>query len=144
MKKALFSLSILVISTFANAIPNVWVSGYLQGWSEMSISNKKGQKLWIACNDGYDTETLHSVSLESNGQTYENIELLIDGNVVSPGLAGSPREWENEWVELASYLPKAKKIEVYLNNKKVAVFSPTAKSSKKELSDICGPALPRD
>lgn len=143
MKKIVFSLALLV-PAFAVAVPNVWQSGYWQGWAETTVSNKQGQTLTVVCNDGAEEGKPHHVNFSSKGKDYsidDHIELLIDGDVVMPNPTTSPLDWENNWIKLGSLLPKAKKIEVYVQNKKLATFTPTAKSAKKELSNLCSPNI---
>ena len=50
MKKILF-VSLLAVTGFAHAAPNVWQSGYAQGFSEYSIQDSKGNTLWVTCNE---------------------------------------------------------------------------------------------
>ena len=60
---------------FGANLPNIWTTGFGQGWLEYNISNEKEQRLIISCNVGYDDETDHNIVF-STSSTY--IEKLID------------------------------------------------------------------
>ncbi|WP_151943892.1 hypothetical protein [Aliarcobacter butzleri] len=142
MKKISFlALSLLLCkSLFAASLPNIWTTGYGQGWLEYKISNKSGQELLISCNEGYDDETDHSITFYNgtNNTEYnsENIAFIIDGNAYYPlALPTSTRNGGNNWYEFSSNISKGETIEIYYNNSKIGEFTPTKGSRDKILKD---------
>ncbi|MGJ0310690.1 hypothetical protein [Aliarcobacter cryaerophilus] len=60
-------LKILTLGLFSSLLfganlPNIWTTGFGQGWQEYNISNENKQSLQISCNVGYDDETFTSDS----------------------------------------------------------------------------------
>lgn len=140
MKKFL-GLSILLSSSVL-AAPHSWVSGGAQGWIEYSIADSKGNTLVIACNEGYDDSTDHSVILNLKSGTEisgDNLLFMIDGKKKTVlSMPSFTREGGNEWFEFTFSLSKAKVVDVYFKSKKLATFKPTRQSVKSELgSGFC-------
>ena len=59
-------LKILTLGLFSSllfgiTLPNIWTTGFGQGWQEYNISNENKQSLQISCNVGYDDETDHNI-----------------------------------------------------------------------------------
>lgn len=141
--KSLVFIALFSASFSAFAVPNVWRSGFAQGFSEYSIQDAKGQTLWVACNDGAGDEYDHSARFEIKSRSYENsdskypLTFLLDGkNEVIPPKNTDWRNGGNAWQEFSKGVAKAKKIEVFINNKKVTTFTPTANSIKNVASNI--------
>lgn len=142
MKKLLI-VPLLALTSFAHAAPNIWQSGYGQGFSEYSIQDSKGNTLWIACNDGAGAEYDHSARLQTKKGSYQNTDskypltFVLDGknSVAAPGTT-KWRNGANAWYEFSHGIAKAKKIDVYLNNKKVTTFTPTQQSIKTVAKEI--------
>lgn len=141
--KSLVFIALFSASFSAFAVPNVWRSGFGQGFSEYSIQDAKGQTLWVACNNGAGDEYDHSARFEIKSRSYENsdskypLTLLLDGkNEVIPPKTTNWRNGANAWQEFSKGVAKAKKIEVFINNKKVTTFTPTASSIKSVASNI--------
>lgn len=147
MKKLTLTILLISFSASVLSIPNVWTSGYAQGWSEYIITNNKGDTLLIACNigageigDGYDHNlTFTSKSGKKIDRSSDNLEVLINGINASPGsMPTYTRNGANGWASFKSKIQKGKTIEIYISNQKVATFKPTA-ASRKELNDLCDP-----
>ena len=141
--KILIGLMLGTASVSAIAVPNVWQSGYAQGFSEYSIHDSKGNALWISCNEGAGDNFDHSVTFKLKNKDIENtdakypLSFLLDGKKsVSPPGTTRWRNGANAWSDFATGIAKAKKIEVFVNNKKVTAFQPTASSIKSVAKDI--------
>lgn len=139
MKKIIL-LPLLFACVSAHAVPNVWRAASAQGFVEYSIQDAKERTLWIACESGAGDDYDHSASLEMNGKSYENsnskypLTFLIDGRKeVAPPGSTNWRNGANAWDEFVDGMSKAKKIEVFLNNKKITTFTPN-KSSINEVA----------
>lgn len=139
MKKLLL-LPLLFACASAHAVPNIWNIGSWQGISEYSIEDSKERTLWIACNfDGSDTIE-HSARLEINDKSYQNsdskypLTFLLDGKKsVTPPASSGWHGGDQAWNEFIYGMSKARKIDVYLNNKKITTFTPI-KSSIDEVA----------
>ncbi|MFW1858021.1 hypothetical protein [Acinetobacter defluvii] len=142
MKIFLF-IPLLTMVGFAHAAPNVWVSGWGQGFAEYSIRDTEGNTLWVTCNveagDNYD----HSARLETKRNSYENTDskypltFLFDGKTsAAPSASTKWRNGANAWYEFSQGIAKAKKIDVFLNNKKVTTFTPTPQSIRAVAKEI--------
>lgn len=149
IKFVLFMTSICT-SMGVFAVPNVWQNGYAQGFSEYSIQDAKGQILRVSCNDAAGDEYDHSAYLQTKTTIYENtnskypLTFLFDGKTTAaPPASTNWRNGANQWSEFKNAIAKAKKIEVFINNKKITTFTPTAVSIKQVAQDIssCEPKL---
>lgn len=124
-------------------IPNIWTSGWGQGWAEYNINNDKQQLLRISCNVSANEESDHNITVNINGNEYSptqpNISMafVIDGNAYYPlHMETHNRNGANAWYKFTQAIGKGKKIEVYLNNEVVALFTPTLESVNKVAKDI--------
>lgn len=141
--KKLILLPLLFACASAHAVPNIWNVESWQGISEYSIQDSKERTLWIACNlDGSDTLD-HSARLEIKDKSYQNsdskypLTFLLDGRKeVAPPASTNWRNGANAWNEFVNGISKAKKIEVFLNNKKVTTFVPNKSSINEVAKDI--------
>lgn len=128
---------------FATQFPNIWTSGFGQGWMEYNISNEKAQSLQISCNVGYDDETDHKIIFLNGTKEYdgEDLAFLMDGNAYYPlAMPTSTRNGGNNWYEFSTNIGKITTIEVYNENQKIGEFKPTKQSSKKILNEgLCDP-----
>jgi hypothetical protein len=136
MKK--LTLAALLISAYssAQAAPNIWREGFDQGFNIYSIEDVKGQTLRVSCNSGAADEIDHSVEFEMRSKAYDNtgrkspLSFIIDGAALSPSDNTSTQSGASDWSNFTQGIAKAKKIDVFINNKKVTSFTP-AKSSRK-------------
>lgn len=142
MKKISFITSSLLLcsSLLADALPNIWTTGYGQGWLEYKISNNSGQELLISCNEGYDDTTDHSITFyngtDDTKYNSENIAFIIDGNAYYPlEMPTTTRNGGNAWSDFSSNISKGETIEVYYNKSKLGEFTPTKGSRDKILID---------
>jgi hypothetical protein len=93
MKKSIIigSLALFCNTLFAAPLPNIWTTGFGQGWLEYNISNENKQSLRISCNVGYDDETDHGIVFTSDSKDYagEDLAFIMDGNAYYPLLRAS-------------------------------------------------------
>lgn len=82
--KKMMAVSLFLFSASALAIPNIWTSGFGQGFIEYGISNDTGVTVVVACNVGADLEDYensidHSIDISAGDHEVEGqIEFLID------------------------------------------------------------------
>ncbi|MCL9779575.1 hypothetical protein [Neisseria subflava] len=143
-------LGLLSIPTYA--VPNVWTSAFTQGYTEYVLSNSKNQTIIVACNEYADIHSDHGFhyypkGLNGNSLPLRNIRILFDNSTVAyppqdGGLPTSTRGGANEWINFTRAISKAKKIDLYSNNKLIATFTPTSNSVKSIARELakCKPA----
>ncbi|HHX2521671.1 TPA: hypothetical protein ACU8BS_002122 [Neisseria subflava] len=143
-------LGLLSIPTYA--VPNVWTSSFTQGYTEYVLSNSKNQTIIVACNEYADIHSDHGFhyypkGLNGNSLPLRNISILFDNSTVAyppqdGGLPTSTRGGANEWINFTRAISKAKKIDLYSNNKLIATFTPTSNSVKSIARELakCKPA----
>lgn len=141
--KTLLFVPLLAVTSVVHAVPNIWNSSYAQGFSEYSIQDSKGNTLWVTCNDEAGEDYDHSARFETKKNTYQNTDskypltFLLNGKTkVSPSETTKWRNGANAWYEFSQGIVKAKKIDVYLNNKKITSFTPTQQSIKSVAKNI--------
>lgn len=143
MRSIVVLLSASLLTPTAMAIPNVWSTGFGQGVAEHVIQNEQGDTFTLSCDVGYSERgDLTGVGFVlANGQDLSpadnrKVELLIDGSVywLPPELGW--RNGDNAWSNFLHAIPTAKRFDVYVDDKKVAGFSPTPQSAKKELDGL--------
>lgn len=129
----------------AYAIPNIWSSGYGMGVSEYIITGSQNTELNISCTSNPDdTQVLqHSVLVTLPGGKIlssrdENTQItLVTGDEqygVPPSLGW--RNGDNAWVSFIDAVRKATSFDVWVNDKKVASFAPSASNVHKVLADM--------
>lgn len=147
--KAIKKLSLVIllfVSMFAHGAPNVWQSSFGMGVIEYSLSNSKNQMITVSCNIGGLEYIDHGFDyyprgFEGDSKVLKNMSVLLDGKTVvypptDDGLPTSTRGGANNWIQFTSGISKARKIQVYSNNRLVATFTPTAASIRAEARDI--------
>ena len=75
-------LKILTLGLFSSLLfganlPNIWTTGFGQGWLEYNISNEKDQFLIISCNVGYDDETDHNIVFSTSSKEFSGEDLAF-------------------------------------------------------------------
>ena len=130
---------------FGANLPNIWTTGFGQGWLEYNISNENKQSLRISCNVGYDDETDHNIVFSTSSKEYsgEDLAFIMDGNAYYPlSMPTNTRNGGNNWYDFSTNIANAQKIEVYNENQKIGEFNPSKESSKKVLKDgLCDPMI---
>ncbi|MGQ0753129.1 hypothetical protein [Acinetobacter baumannii] len=142
MKKILL-VSLITFASLAHAAPNVWQSSYAQGFIEYSIQDTKGNTLWVVCNEDAGDDYDHSANLQTKKNRYQNtdskypLSFLLDGKTsVAPAGSTKWRNGANAWYDFSHGIAKAKKIDVFINNKKITTFTPNSHSIKTVAKDI--------
>ena len=147
MKKSIIigSLALFCNTLFGTTLPNIWTTGFGQGWLEYNISNEKEQFLIISCNVGYDDETDHNIVFSTSSKEFsgEDLAFIMDGNAYYPlSMPTNTRNGAEAWYQFSNDISKAQKIEVYSQDKKIGEFNPTKQSAKKVLGDgLCDPMI---
>ena len=143
MIKKLLLLPLLAATVSAHAVPNIWRAGFGMGFSEYSIEDSKGRELLIACNVSATPDFDNSVYFKVNDNLYENSDskypltfLIDDTTEVAPPGTTNWRNGANAWNEFIENISKAKKIDVYLNNKHITTYKPNVNSLKKVASEM--------
>ena len=133
---------------YANAAPNIWSSSFNHGFDEYILTNSQNQKLTVMCNSAAADIFDHSVIVKTKGKEFQNtdssrnMEFLFDGEYTATTSGTTAwRSASNDWDEFRSRISKAKKIEVFYNNKKIATFLPTV-TSVKRVAHLIGECLP--
>ena len=144
MKKIIL-VPLLMASLTAHAVPNVWRTGFAQGFVEYSIEDAEGRTLWISCESGAGDDYDHSARIEINDKSYENSNseypltfLINDREEVAPPASTNWRGGANQWYDFVHGMAEAKKIDVYLNNRKITTYKPINLSVSKDLIE-CTP-----
>ena len=137
MKKLMLAACLISMYSSAQAAPNIWMESFGQGFNIFSIQDSRGQTLTVSCNSGAGEDYDHSAYFEThNKKNYENrdnkfpLSFIIDGVAVSPSTNTTTRNGANDWGQFTQAISKGKKIEVFINNRKMTTFTP-AKSSMK-------------
>lgn len=145
MRSIVLLLSASLLTPAAMAIPNIWSSGFGQGIAEHVIKNEQGDTFTLSCDVGYsDNGDLTGVSFVlANGQDLSpadnhKVELLIDGNGYWLPEKLGWRNGDNAWASFLEVITKASAFDVYVDDKKMASFSPTPQSTKTVLGDLSG------
>lgn len=141
MKKIIYSCLLLTTATLANAVPNVWEYFDYQGFKVYTISSNNNHKLSISCNYAGPDMVDHGVSYNMNNKDYSNTDSKFPLSfLINDNLSAEPSDttkWSGgseRWYKFTSAISKAKKIEVYYNNKKVSTIVPKNPNVVKSLS----------
>ncbi len=144
--KKMMAVSLFLFSASALTIPNIWTSGFGQGFIEYGISNDTGMTVVVACNVGADPEDYensidHSIDISAGDHEVEGqIEFLIDDEAYFVPDSTKHRAGAAAWTNLTEALSKAAEFKVYSDNKLVGEFKPNKKNVKKVLGDgMCAP-----
>ena len=141
MQKLAALFVLLLLSTGAQAIPNIWSSSFAQGFTEYSIANNSGYHIIIACNsfvepDDYSEAIDHGFHVYNGEQPIEGkIEFLIDGSSFFVPEGTKYRFAANAWNDLMTELKKSTKFEIYIDGKSGGEFTPSIKNIDKEIPD---------
>ncbi|EHT9908217.1 hypothetical protein [Klebsiella oxytoca] len=129
----------------AYAVPDMWRSGFGMGVFEHIITSSQHTELNISCTSNPDENEVlqHSVLVTlPNGKILssrdENTHIILvtgDEQYSVPSSLGW-RNGDNEWIAFIDAIGKATSFEIWLNDKKVGSFSPSAGNINKVLSDM--------
>lgn len=142
MKKILL-LPLIFACVSAYAVPNVWVGEFGHGNSSYYIYDAQDRILRINCNSGAGTIYDPYANLEIKGKSYQNtsakdyLTFLVDGKKsLTPPSSTGWRNADNDWNAFVEGMSKAKRIDVYLNNKKITTFTPPQPNINEVASEI--------
>lgn len=148
MKKLLsivLTATLLGAVSTAYAVPNIWSSGFGMGVSEYIITGSQNTELNISCTSNPDdTQVLqHSVLVTlPDGKILsshdENTHITLVTGDEQYGVPSSLgwRNGDNAWVSFIDAVRKATSFDVWVNDKKVASFAPSASNVHKVLADM--------
>lgn len=141
MKNLIIGLTVLTISSLANAVPNSWTSFERQGYKIYKIDDNKGKSLRIFCNYASSDDLDHGVYLTINNQDYPNpsspypLRLEINDSIDILGFENTKSKSESKkWYTFTSAITKAKSITIYIENQLVSVIYPKNPATVKNLA----------
>ncbi|EFE98069.1 hypothetical protein CEQ31_024810 [Serratia odorifera] len=138
-------VSSLVSATTAQAIPNMWTSGFGQGVTEYLITNSENVVFNLNCTMNPDEQNTlqHNVLIDlSDGTRVDSrddkaaITVVTDDQQFPLPSSLGWRNGDNAWIQFIDALGHAATFDVYVNDKKVGSFTPGIKNTKKELDDL--------
>lgn len=145
MKKLLAYFLLLVLTSMANAIPNVWKSENNHGGYDIKISNQQGDTLELGCYLG-EYPMWHNLTIETKGKKYElrktdtehPLSFFINNDsAYTPTLRAKTNTDISAWNTFISVLPTAKKIEVYYRNQHFFTLNPRNGESELQYINDC-------
>lgn len=139
------TLAMLASVSTAQAIPNMWTSGFGMGVTEYIISSPEKVIFNLNCTGNPDEQNIlqHGVlvtlpngtMLDSHDDGTEITVVMDNSQYPLPSSLGW-RNGYNAWVSFIDALGQSSNFDVYVNNNKVGSFSPDLKNTQKELSDL--------
>lgn len=145
LPSVILAATLLAGVSTAHAVPNMWISGSNMGETEYSINNPEKAEFVVNCTVNPDEKSIlqHSVLVApANGKMLSSqdketdITVVIDNSQYPiPSFLGW-RSGDNNWLSFIDALSKAADFDVYVNDKKIASFSPGIKNTQKVLSDL--------
>ncbi|EIX9313903.1 hypothetical protein [Klebsiella pneumoniae] len=145
LSHAALAVVMLASASVAQAIPNMWSSGFAQGVTEYIITSPEKVVFNLNCTTSPDKQNVlqHSVYLTLPDGTLLNshddgtdITVVMDNSQYPLPSSLGWRNGDNAWVSFIDALGQAANFDVYVNDKKVGTFSPGLKNTQKELSDL--------
>lgn len=142
---AVLMVSTLVSATTAQAIPNMWTSGFGQGVTEYLITNSENVVFNLNCTMNPDEQNTlqHNVLIDlSDGTRVDSrddktaITVVTDDQQFPLPSSLGWRNGDNAWIQFIDALGHAATFDVYVNDKKVGSFTPGIKNTKKELDNL--------
>ncbi|HFZ1005388.1 TPA: hypothetical protein ACIJRN_004019 [Klebsiella aerogenes] len=147
MRLSHFTLAtvLLASASAAQAIPNMWTSGFGQGITEYTLTSPEKATFYLNCTGNPDEQNVlqhHVILTLPDGRSADSHDNKTTITVVTNGrqypLPSSLgwRNGDNAWVSFIDALGQSSNFDVYVNNNKVGSFSPDLKNTQKELSDL--------
>lgn len=142
---AILSAGLLTFAITAQAVPNMWSSGFGMGVTEYIITSPENVMMNLNCTGNPDDQNIlqHHVMLtlpDGSGADSQDDKTAItvvtdDQTFPLPSSLGW-RNGDNAWLSFIDATRKATSFEVYVNDKKVGHFSPSAGNVHKVLADM--------
>ncbi len=142
---AILSAGLLTFAITAQAVPNMWSSGFGMGVTEYIITSPEKVILNLNCTGNPDDQNIlqHHVMLTLPDGTLLNshddgtdITVVMDDSQYPLPSSLGWRNGDNAWVSFIDALGQAANFDVYVSDKKAGTFSPGLKNTQKELSDL--------
>ena len=141
VKKNIFFISTLVLSTNLYAVPNAWETNFRQGGYNVYISDKNNNMLDFGCMLGDSEEEgtkWHNLTVTYKGkeiQNHKSLSFFVDNKkTYKPIPTAIGHVDRTNWNYFLEAMPKAKKIEVYYKNQMLFVLNP--RNGIAEISEI--------
>lgn len=143
----ILSAGLLAFTITAHAVPNMWSSGFGMGVTEYIITSPENTLLNLNCTGNPDNQNIlqHHVMLtlpdgsEADSQDDKTaITFVTDDQPFSLPSSLGWRNGDNAWVSFIDAIGKATSFDIYVNDKNVGHFSPSAGNVHKVLADMSG------
>ncbi|WP_186374828.1 hypothetical protein [Yersinia similis] len=147
LSHVILMVSTLASATTAQAIPNMWTSGFGQGVTEYRITSPENVIFNLNCTMNPDEQNIlqHNVLIGlPDGTRVDSrddktaITIVTDDQQFPLPYSLGWRNGDNAWIQFIDALDHAATFDVYINDKKAGSFNPGLKNTKKELSDLSG------
>ncbi|CAM4130021.1 MULTISPECIES: hypothetical protein [Lelliottia] len=144
---AILSAGSLAFAMSAQAVPNMWSSGFGMGVTEYIITSPENVMLNLNCTGNPDDQNIlqHHVMLtlpDGSGADSQDentaITVVTDDQPFPLPSSLGWRNGDNAWLSFIDAISKATSFEIYVNDKKVGHFSPSAGNVHKVLADMSG------
>ncbi|QJW56505.1 hypothetical protein HL670_03401 [Serratia plymuthica] len=143
----ILSAGLLTFTITAHAVPNMWSSGFGMGVTEYIITNPENTLLNLNCTGNPDNQNIlqHHVMLTLSDGTVTDSQddktsitfVTDDQQFPLPSSLGW-RNGDNAWVSFIDAIGKATSFDIYVNDKNVGHFSPSAGNVRKVFADMSG------
>lgn len=139
----LFALS--CIATTAQAIPNMWTSGFGMGVSEYMITSPEKVVFNLNCTTNPDNQNVlqhHVLITLPDGRGADShdektvITVVVDSRQFPLPSSLGWRNADNAWERFITALSHAATFDVYVNDQKIGHFNPGLKNTQQELEGI--------
>lgn len=140
-------LTALLFPLSAFAVPDMWSSGFGMGVTEYIITSPEKVVFNLNCTMNPDEQNVlqHNVLISLPDGTKADsrddktkIIVVTDGQQFPLPSSLGWRNGDNAWIQFIDALEHTATFDVYVNDKKVGIFSPGLKNTKKELDDLDG------
>lgn len=131
----------------AQAVPNMWSSGFGMGVTEYIITSPEKVMLNLSCTGNPDDQNIlqHHVMLtlpdgtEADSQDEKTVMTVVtsDQQYPLPSSLGW-RNGDNDWLSFIEAISKATSFDIYVNDNKVGHFAPSTGNVHKVLADMSG------
>lgn len=140
MKNYLLISALITFTTYAHAVPNVWDTVSRQGGYNVFIRDENNNELNFGCMLD-EPPKWHNLSVTFKGKEIRNDEdnrslsfFLDNKKAYTPLPTAVGHINTTHWNDFLTAIPKAKKVEVYNNNKLLFVLKP--RNGVEEISEI--------
>ena len=138
---------LMAFTITAQAVPNMWSSGFGMGITEYIITSPEQVMLNLSCTGNPDDQNIlqHHVMLtlpdgtEADSQDEKTVMTVVtsDQQYPLPSSLGW-RNGDNDWLSFIEAISKATSFDIYVNDNKVGHFAPSTGNVHKVLADMSG------